>query len=132
MLKSGPEKGTVAPIPSQDDLRAAKDKMDNRRKAKAVFVILARNSDLPGVMQSIKQMEDRFNYWAKYDYVFLNDDEFDDTFKELTQNVIGTKAHFGKIEASHWHQPSWIDEERAKAGREEMIRNKVAERCGIS
>lgn len=22
----------------------------------------------------MRQMEDRFNHWAKYDYVFLNDD----------------------------------------------------------
>ncbi|BEI82603.1 hypothetical protein CcaverHIS002_0304710 [Cutaneotrichosporon cavernicola] len=126
-LPSGPGAGTIPPIPSTEDLRAAKDsaQMTNRRKAKAVFVILARNSDLAGAMDSVRQMEDRFNYWAKYDYVFLNDEEFDDTFKQLTSNIIGTKAHYGLIEHDHWHQPDWIDEERAKAGREEMTRNQV-------
>lgn len=58
-------------------------------------------------MQSLKQMEDRFNYWAKYDYVFLNDNDFSEEFQTLTQNVIGTKAHYGKIEYDVWHQPSW-------------------------
>jgi hypothetical protein len=41
----------------------------------------------------MKQMEDRFNWWAGYDYVFLNDEPFDDTFKEHTQRLnptIGT------------------------------------------
>lgn len=46
----------------------------NRRKAKAVFVVLARNSDLWEIAPSIKQMEDRFNHWAGYDWVFLNDE----------------------------------------------------------
>ncbi|GMK56975.1 hypothetical protein CspeluHIS016_0308150 [Cutaneotrichosporon spelunceum] len=128
-LASGPQDSTVAPVPNSEDLRAAKDSAEikNRRKARAAFVILARNSDLAGVLDSVKQMEDRFNYWAKYDYVFLNDDEFDDTFKELTQNIIGpgSKALYGQIDHDHWNQPKWIDEERAKAGREEMIRNQV-------
>lgn len=34
----------------------------------------ARNSDLWPFLDSMRQMEDRFNHWAKYDYVFLNDD----------------------------------------------------------
>jgi hypothetical protein len=54
----------------------------NRRKAKAVFVVLARNSDLWALTDSMKQMEDRFNHWAGYDWVFLNDEPFDDVFKK--------------------------------------------------
>jgi len=34
----------------------------------------ARNSDLWPFLESMKQMEDRFNHWAHYDYVFLNDE----------------------------------------------------------
>ncbi|KAF8592861.1 hypothetical protein BDV93DRAFT_343150, partial [Ceratobasidium sp. AG-I] len=36
------------------------------RKANAAFVFLARNSDLAGVMESMKHMEDRFN--KKFNY----------------------------------------------------------------
>jgi alpha 1,2-mannosyltransferase len=54
----------------------------HRRKAKAVFVALARNSDLWSMLESMKQMEDRFNHWAGYDWVFLNDEPFDDIFKQ--------------------------------------------------
>ena len=70
------------------------------RKANAVFVILgdtnvylneppthllictARNSDINGIMFSMKQMEDRFNKKFQYDYVFLNEQPFDQSFKE--------------------------------------------------
>ena len=34
----------------------------------------ARNSDLWSFLDSMKQMEDRFNHWAQYDYVFLNEE----------------------------------------------------------
>jgi hypothetical protein len=38
------------------------------------LILAARNGDLWAFLESMKQMEDRFNHWAKYDYVFLNDD----------------------------------------------------------
>lgn len=44
--------------------------------------MLARNGDLPGVVKSIKQMEDRFNKRFHYPYVFLNEEAFSDKFKE--------------------------------------------------
>lgn len=44
--------------------------------------LAARNSDLWGVAESMKAVEDRFNGWARYDYVFLNEEEFTDQFKE--------------------------------------------------
>jgi alpha 1,2-mannosyltransferase len=54
----------------------------NRRKANAAFVVLARNGDLPGLLDSLKQMEDRFNKKFHYPYVFLNEEDFSDDFKK--------------------------------------------------
>ena len=51
------------------------------RKANAAFVILARNSDLKYVVESIKHVEDRFNRKFGYPYVFLNEEPFSDEFK---------------------------------------------------
>lgn len=34
--------------------------------------------------------------------------------------MISTTATFGQIPPEHWFQPDWIDEEKAKAGREKM------------
>ncbi|WWD01339.1 hypothetical protein V866_008282 [Kwoniella sp. B9012] len=111
-------------LPTADDLRDD-EALEGRRKANAVFVVLARNSDLWPFLDSMRQMEDRFNHWAKYDYVFLNDDDFSDEFKRYTQSLTKAKCHYGKIEPDHWHQPEWIDEEKATKAREEMIRKKV-------
>lgn len=29
--------------------------------------------------------------------------------------------HFGQVPREHWHQPDWVDEDHAKAGREKMM-----------
>ena len=42
----------------------------------------ARNSDLNGVVSSMKQVEDRFNKKFQYPYVFLNENPFEDGFKK--------------------------------------------------
>ncbi len=54
---------------------------DTKRRANATFVMLTRNSDLEGAMDSIRSIEDRFNARHGYPYVFLNDEEFSDEFK---------------------------------------------------
>ena len=34
-------------------------------------------------------------------------------------------VHFGLIPHDHWYQPDWIDEEKATAARDEMVKNQV-------
>ena len=45
------------------------------------MLMLARNSDLNGVLQSVREAEDRFNREFQYPWVFLNEEEFSDEFK---------------------------------------------------
>lgn len=90
-------------------------------KANATFIFLARNSELKAVVESIQYMEDRFNKKFQYPYVFLNDEPFTDEFKEWTSQMVSSKAEYGIIPREHWQQPDWIDEERAKAGRDKMV-----------
>ncbi|KAG1753471.1 glycosyltransferase family 15 protein [Suillus lakei] len=95
------------------------------RKANASFVMLVRNSDLSGIMSSMKQIEDRFNRKFQYPYVFLNDEPFTQSFKDHIQALTNTTVEFGVIPSDHWHQPSWVDEDRATKSRDEMVRNNV-------
>ncbi|KAG5634642.1 hypothetical protein H0H81_001280 [Sphagnurus paluster] len=95
------------------------------RKANAAFVMLARNSDLNGVVSSMKQMEDRFNKKFNYPYVFLNDQPFDESFKKRVSKLTDAKVEFGIIPKDHWHQPDSIDEKKASAAREDMVKNNV-------
>lgn len=69
-----------------------------RRKANAAFVVLARNGDLPGLLDSLKQMEDRFNKKFQYPYVFLNEEDFSDDFKKCVtihgcSHLCGSHTH---------------------------------------
>lgn len=95
------------------------------RKAKAAFVILARNGDLSGVLSSMKQLEDRFNRKFQYPYVFLNEQPFTDEFKQLTAEVTTSPVSYGLIPKEDWFQPDWIDEEKATKARKKMEDDRV-------
>ncbi|OAA67817.1 alpha-mannosyltransferase [Niveomyces insectorum RCEF 264] len=85
-------------------------------RANAAFVVLARNKELDGVLQSMKSIERHFNRWYHYPYVFLNDGEFNQTFKEVVQNHTSSTVEFGKVEPDMWGFPDWIDPKVAKEG----------------
>jgi mannosyltransferase len=85
-------------------------------RANAAFVVLARNKELEGVIQSVKSIERHFNRWYHYPYVFLNDQDFNSTFKETIQNYTSAPCEFGTIDPSMWGFPDWIDPKVAKEG----------------
>ncbi|TID25852.1 glycosyltransferase family 15 protein [Venturia nashicola] len=91
----------------------------------ATFVTLARNSDVWDIARSIRQVEDRFNRKFNYDWVFLNDADFDETFKKVTTSLASGKTRYGKIPKEHWSFPEWIDVDRAAKVREEMHEKKI-------
>jgi len=85
-------------------------------RANAAFVVLARNKELDGVIQSVKSIERHFNRWYHYPYVFLNDAEFNSTFKETIANYTSSPVEFGTIDPKMWGFPEWIDPKVAKEG----------------
>ena len=94
-------------------------------KMNATFVTLARNTDVWEIARSIRQVEDRFNKNYHYDWVFLNDKPFDDTFKKVTSSLVSGKTHYGEIKEEHWSFPSWIDQDKARKVREDMAQRKI-------
>lgn len=94
-------------------------------KIKATFVSLARNNDLYSLLGSIRQVEDRFNGKYHYDWVFLNDEEFTEEFKEVTSSIVSGKTSYGLIPKEQWSYPDWIDQEKAALAREKMVEKKV-------
>lgn len=91
----------------------------------ATFVTLARNSDVWEIARSIRQVEDRFNHAYNYDWVFLNDQPFDDTFKKVTSALTSGKTKYGEIPKEHWSFPDFIDQDKAAETRAEMARKKI-------
>lgn len=85
-------------------------------RANAAFVVLARNKELDGVIESMKSIERHFNRWFNYPYVFLNDGDFDDSFQATVKNYTSSTVEFGKIDSSMWGYPDWVDHEVAKEG----------------
>ncbi|KAK7025978.1 hypothetical protein VNI00_015808 [Paramarasmius palmivorus] len=93
--------------------------------ANATMVFLARNSDLDGVLSSMGHVEERFNKKYGYPWVFLNEVEFTDEFKERVTSATSAPVSFGLIPREHWYQPDWIDEDKARMGREKMEAQKI-------
>ncbi|KAF2748892.1 glycosyltransferase family 15 protein [Sporormia fimetaria CBS 119925] len=85
-------------------------------RANAAFVVLARNQEMEGIVQSIKSIERHFNRWFHYPYVFLNDGEFNSTFKEAVLNHTSSLVEWGKISPEMWGFPDWVDDAVAKEG----------------
>lgn len=94
-------------------------------KMNATFVSLTRNSDLWDIADSIRNVEDRFNRNYHYDWVFLNDQPFDETFKKVTTAMVSGTARYGLIGKEHWSFPDFIDQDKAKAVREDMAERKI-------
>ena len=91
----------------------------------ATFVTLARNSDVWDIAKSIRQVEDRFNRKFNYDWVFLNDKPFDDTFKKVTTALVSGTTRYGEIAPQHWGYPDFIDQDKARKVREDMAERKI-------
>ena len=91
----------------------------------ATFVSLVRNSDLWDIAESIRQVEDRFNRNYNYDWVFLNDKDFEDDFKKVTTALVSGTARYGKVPKEHWSFPDFIDQDKARKVREDMAERKI-------
>lgn len=80
----------------------------------AVMVMLARNSDLDGARQTVNSVEDRFNRWFQYPYVFLNDEPWEPDFVRVMNQTTGGRARFEVIPREEWTFPPWVDEDAAR------------------
>jgi len=115
------DQGTTTPNtqPGLPPAKAAGERMN------ATFVTLARNSDVWEIARSIRQVEDRFNKRFNYDWVFLNDQPFDETFKKVTSALTSGNTRYGEIPKEHWSFPEFIDQNKAAEVRAEMARKKI-------
>ena len=50
-------------------------------KPRAALISLVRNTELPGLVQSMRQLEYQWNRKYNYPWIFFNDEPFDDEFK---------------------------------------------------
>lgn len=84
----------------------------------ATLFTLCRNKELYEILDSIQQLEVRFNSKHNYDWVFMNEEPFTQEFIDLTSNMVSGRARYGLIPHDHWSYPEYVDQEQAKSVRE--------------
>lgn len=95
---------------------------NNNAPVKACFVVLVRNSELDGLLHSMQQLENTFNSKFNYPYVFLNDDEFTEEFKQRTSSLTQAQTKYGKVDNQMWGYPSYINQSYASECRDELAK----------
>lgn len=94
-------------------------------KENAVILILCKNEEIDGIISSLIDFENTFNKEFQYPYIFLNDKEFTDVFKEKIKAVISTNAQFGQLTQEQWGPPKWIDMDKVSENMEEMKQKNI-------
>lgn len=90
----------------QDPIKAAA----SYPRENAAFVVLARNKEIEGVLSSMHYLEEHFNQWFNYPYVFLNNEEFNSTFRRKIRNATNAEVEFGLVGPEAWGFPEWVDD----------------------
>lgn len=90
------------------------------QRENATIVTLARGSDLPDLMNTIRSVEDRFNSKYHYDWVFLNNEPFTEEFIKVTAHLISGQTRYGIIDPEHWSYPNHINKTEAAQARQKM------------
>ncbi|PSS03540.1 glycolipid 2-alpha-mannosyltransferase [Coniella lustricola] len=92
-------------------LAAASNETD---RPNAVLVMLARNSDIDDARHTVASVEDKFNRWFNYPYVFLNDQPWDPEFVRVLNQTARGNARFDVISHDDWTYPPSVDKEEAR------------------
>ncbi|CAI1508227.1 hypothetical protein SEUBUCD646_0J00760 [Saccharomyces eubayanus] len=90
------------------------------QRENATILMLVRNSELEGALDSMRSLEDRFNKRYRYDWTFLNDVPFDQEFIEATTAMASGKTQYALIPPADWNRPQWINETLFEARLHEM------------
>ena len=105
--------------------------LNTTARANAAFVMLARNSDVDGAIDSIRSVQQQFNQHFGYPWVFLNDKEWSSDFKRRVGEAISegggaSDVSFETISPGMWGYPGWIDQDEARKCMADMKRRKIS------
>lgn len=89
--------------------------------------MLARNSEVDGAVASVRSVQEQFNDNFGYPWVFLNDAEWSQNFKDQVSRAVGegAEAHFHTIPKNMWGYPEWIDQDAAKRSMQQMQEQRI-------
>ncbi|GAM38457.1 hypothetical protein TCE0_033f09195 [Talaromyces pinophilus] len=105
---------------------------DTTPRANATLISLVRNSELEGIISSMRYMEKSFNSKFNYPWVFFNDVEFTQEFKDKTQAETKAPCAYELIPKEHWDVPDWIDQSRMEKAFKDMANSGVMHATQLS
>ncbi|SMN22838.1 similar to Saccharomyces cerevisiae YKR061W KTR2 Mannosyltransferase involved in N-linked protein glycosylation [Maudiozyma saulgeensis] len=85
---------------------------EHPQKENATLLMLVRNEELEGALESMRSLEDRFNKDYQYDWTFLNDVPFTPGFILATTAMASGKTQYGLIPSEDWDRPDWIEDNK--------------------
>ncbi|KAI7867918.1 nucleotide-diphospho-sugar transferase [Spinellus fusiger] len=116
-----PESYTMGPRYSPRQITVTLPTPGNHtERVKAGFVVLVRNSELYEMLDSMYDVETRFNRKFNYPWVFLNNEPFSQEFIKLTSEMTNAQTYYDTLDTSMWSYPPWIDQNKAAARRKAM------------
>ncbi|KAL9062918.1 MAG: hypothetical protein Q9157_008539 [Trypethelium eluteriae] len=81
----------------------------NSDRINATILSLVRNSELPQLLMSMRDLERTFNSKFNYPWTFFNDEPFTEEFKRRTSAETAAQVRYEQIPKEHWEVPSWIN-----------------------
>jgi len=69
---------------------------DKSERISATLLALVRNSELSGMLSSMRDLERTWNHKFNYPWTFLNDVPFTDEFKRRTQAMTKAECRYGE------------------------------------
>lgn len=77
--------------------------------------------------ETLQVFEKRFNHRYDYPYVLLNDVAFTVDFKHRLSKALPANRliEYGQIPKEQWSYPAWIDQDKARKGREAMSKENI-------
>jgi len=80
----------------------------------ATALMLARNEDIGGAIQTVKGWEQQFNRFFHYPILFLNNEPWSKSFIDELSAIASGPVAFETIPKSMWDYPAFIDREAAR------------------
>ena len=90
------------------------DSMTKEKKPKGCIIVTLKNEDLLQFVKTLKQFELYFNHKHNYPYIFFNNHDFNETFRNEIVKHTNSNVEFVTISKERWSLPEWIDRNRFK------------------
>ncbi|KAF3938122.1 hypothetical protein ABW19_dt0208554 [Dactylella cylindrospora] len=100
------------PVEKRGDM--IKEESRRRGKERATLLMLVRNEDLSQAMETMEQLEERFNYRYRYPWTLMNSEPFTERFKAKTRRIASGSIDYLAIPEEYLDMPEWVNETRAR------------------